>query len=156
MHGALHRLARRGSPRGFDAVLAGAAAAAEREAIETERVQREGGESGDLDPIPFVTMEPAPRRRRPLGALIAAAGLAALLVVGTLAVSAVFGNSGTGSKSAEGAVRQLADALSHEDPLAAAQVLAPDEVRSLPGTVQSAERKASELQLVQAAGAPLA
>jgi hypothetical protein len=156
LHGALHRLAGRGSPRGFDAVLAGAAASAERQAIEAERVQRESGESGDLDPIPFVTMEPPARRRRPLGALIAAAGLAALLVVGTLAVSAVFGNSGTGSKSAEGAVRQLADALSHEDPLAAAQVLAPDEVRSLPGTIQSAERKASELQLVQTAGAPLA
>jgi hypothetical protein len=156
LHAALDRLARRGSPRGFDAVLAGAAASAEREAIETERVQREGGESGDLDPIPFVTMEPAPRRRRPVGALIAAAGLAALLVVGTLAVGAVFGNSGSGSKSPEGAVRQLADALSHEDPLAAADVLAPEEVRSLHGTIESAERKAAELQLVQAAGAPLA
>jgi hypothetical protein len=156
LHAALHRLAGRGSPRGFDAVLAGAAASAEREAIETERVQREGGESGDLDPIPFVTMEPAPRRRRPLGALIAAAGLSALLVVGTLAVGAVFGNSGSGSKSPEGAVRQLAAALSHEDPLAAADVLAPEEVRSLHLTIGSAERKAAELRLVQAAGAPLA
>jgi hypothetical protein len=156
LHAALHRLAGRGSPLGFDAVLAGAAASAEREAIETERVQREGGDSGDLDPIPFVTMEPAPRHRRPLAALIAAAGLAALLVVGTLAVGAVFGNSGSGAKSPEGAVRQLAAALAHEDPLAAADVLAPEEVRSLHGTIESAEHKAAELQLVQTAGAPLA
>ena len=61
LHAALDRLAGRGSPRGFDAVLAGAAASAEREAIEAERVQRDGGESGDLDPIPFVTLEPIRR-----------------------------------------------------------------------------------------------
>ncbi len=156
LHDALNRLARRGTPRGFDAVLAGAAAAAERDAVAPEMVEREGGERGDLDSIPFVTAEPAPRRRRPLGALIAAAGLTALLVVGTLAVSAVFGNSGTGAKSAEGAVRQLADTFAHEDPLAAADVLAPQEVRSLHGTLASAEHKAAELRLVQEAGAPLA
>jgi hypothetical protein len=156
LHATLHRLAGRGSPRGFDAVLAGAAASAEREAIEAERVQREGGVAGDLDPIPFVAIEPAARRRRPLAALITAAGLSALLVVGTLAVGAVFGNSGSGAKSPEGAVRQLADALAHEDPLAAADVLAPEEVRSLHGTIESAEHRAAELQLVQTAGAPLA
>ncbi len=159
LHDALNRLARRGTPRGFDAVLAGAAAAAERDVIASDSVRREPGAGRgdeDLEPIPFVTAEPPPRRRRPLGSMIAAAGVAALLVVGTLAVSAVFGNSGSGSSSAQGAVRRLADALSHEDPLAAADVLAPQEVRSLHGTVESAERKAAELQLVQAAGAPLA
>jgi hypothetical protein len=155
LRAALNRLGRRGSPRGFDAVLAGAAAAAERDAIAAERVERDGDGFDDLEPIPFVTTEPV-RGRRPLGSMIAAAGIASLLVVGTLAVSAVFGNSGSGSSSPEGAVRRLADALSHEDPLAAADVLAPQEVRSLHGTVQSAERRAAELQLVHTAGAPLA
>lgn len=153
---ALERLARRGSARGFDAVLAGAADEAARDEAVHHVVERGSG-SGDLDPIPFVTAEPAARRRRrPLGSMIAAAGIAALLVVGTLAVSAVVGNSGSGSGSAQAAVERLADALRHGDPLAAAGVLAPEEVRSLQGTVESAERKAAELQLVQTAGAPLA
>ena len=86
--------------------------------------------------------------------MIAAAGVAALVLVGTFAVSAVVGSGGAGS--AEGAVRRLADAVSHEDPLAAADVLAPDEVRSLHGTLDAAANKAQELQLVQTASAPLA
>lgn len=153
---ALKRLAGRGTARGFESVLAGAADEAAREEAVPHVVERGSG-SDDLDPIPFVTAEPAARRRRrPLGSMIAAAGIAALLVVGTLAVSAVVGNGGSGSGSAQGAVERLADALKHGDPLAAAGVLAPEEVRSLQGTVQSAERKAAELQLVQTAGAPLA
>ena len=160
LHEALNRLAARGEPRGFDSVLAGAADAAadaaERDAAVPESVGRDSA-SGDLETIPFVTAEPAPRRRRrPLGSIVAAAGIAALLVVGTFAVSAIVGNSGSGSGSPEGAVHRLADALSHEDPLAAAGVLAPEEVRSLQGTVGSAEKKAAELQLVKVAGSPLA
>ena len=86
--------------------------------------------------------------------MIAAAGVAVLVLVGAFAVSAVVGSGGAGS--AESAVRRLADAVSHEDPLAAADVLAPDEVRSLHGTLDDAARKATELQLVQTASAPLA
>ena len=158
LHDRLNELARRGTPRGFDAVLDGAAKEAERASadriaavpdLDAER------DDGDLDTIPFVTTEPIRRRRRPLGSMIAAAGVAALLLVGTFAVSALVG-SGGGSSSAEGAVRRLADALSHEDPLAAADVLAPSEVRSLHGTLDAAARKAKELELVQTAGAPLA
>ena len=85
--------------------------------------------------------------------MITAAGVAALVLVSALAVSAVVGSGG--SDSPEGAVRRLADALSHEDPLAAADVIAPDEVRSLHGTLDAAAHKAAELQLVQTAGAPL-
>ena len=76
--------------------------------------------------------------------MIAAAGLAALVLVGGLAVSAVVGSGGAGSP--EAAVHRLADAISHEDPLAAADVIAPDEVRSLHATLTDAERKAAELQ----------
>jgi len=148
LHDALKKLAQRGAPRGFDDVLAGAAA---------ESAERTTDARDDLDPIPFVTTEPAEhatRRRRPMGSMIAAAGVATLVLVGAFAVSAVVG--GGGANSAEGAVRRLADAISHEDPIAAADILAPDEVRSLPDTVTAIERKAKELELVQTAGAPLA
>ena len=149
MRDALNELARRGAPRGFDEVLAGAAESAERESAARD------SEGDDLDAIPFVMSEPPARgRRRPLGSMITAAGVAVLLLVGALAVSAVVGSGGAGS--AESAVRQLADAVSHEDALAAADVLAPDEVRSLHGTLDHAARKASDLQLVQNASAPLA
>jgi hypothetical protein len=159
MHDRLNQLARRGTPRGFDAVLGDAAETARRSAADRITAvpdldtDTDTGD-GDLDTIPFVTTEPIRRRRRPLGSMIAAAGVAALLLVGTFAVSALVG-SGGGSNSAEGAVRRLADALSHEDPLAAADVLAPSEVRSLHGTLDAAEQKAKELQLVETAGAPL-
>ncbi|HEY5170929.1 MAG TPA: hypothetical protein VIK54_04295 [Acidimicrobiia bacterium] len=148
MHDELNGLARRGSPRGFDEVFAAAAESAERESVERDV------RGDDLDTIPFVTPEPIGPRRRPLGSMIAAAGVAALVLVGAFAVSAVVGSGGAGS--AAGAVRRLADAVSHEDPLAAADVLAPDEVRSLHGTLDAAANKARELQLVQTASAPLA
>ena len=144
----LTELSLRGSPRGFDEVFAAAAAAAERESVERDF------RGDDLDIIPFVMSEPVAQPRRPLGSMIAAAGVAALVLVGAFAVSAVVGSGGAGS--AAGAVRRLADAVSHEDPLAAADVLAPDEVRSLHGTLDAAANKARELQLVQTASAPLA
>jgi hypothetical protein len=147
MHDELNELAGRGSPRGFDEVFAAAAASAERESVERD------SRGDDLDTIPFVMSEPIRPRRRPLGSMIAAAGVAALVLVGAFAVSAVVGSGGAGS--AAGAVRRLADAVSHEDPLAAADVLAPDEVRSLHGTLDAAANKARELQLVQTASAPL-
>ena len=46
--------------------------------------------------------------------------------------------------------------MSNEDPLAAADVLAPEEVRSLSRTVDTAARRAQELQLARTAAAPLA
>jgi hypothetical protein len=147
MRDALNELARRGAPRGFHEVLAGAAEAAEREAAQRD------ADGDDLDTVPFVTSEPVARRQS-LSSMIAAAGVAALVLVGTFAVGAVVGSGGAGS--AEGAVRRLADAASHEDALAAADVLVPEEVLSLHGTLDHAARKAAELQLVQAASAPLA
>jgi hypothetical protein len=103
--------------------------------------------------IPFVSEEPPRRRRRPGPILVTAAGMAALLTIGAFAISALVG--GGGSDSPEGAVRQLAEAVSHEDALAAADVLAPGEVRSLHGTVEAAIHKAAELHAVDASAAPL-
>jgi hypothetical protein len=68
-------------------------------------------------------------------------------------MSALVGSGGAGSP--EAAVRQLAKAVSHEDPLAAADVLAPNELRTLHATVDKAQRKAAEKQLVESASAPL-
>jgi hypothetical protein len=155
MHDALNELARRGEPRGFDHVLAGAVDSAAAEVAAPNFVAHGAG-GDDLETIAFVMPEPVIRRRRPLGSAIAAAGIAALLLVGAFAVSAVVGGSGGGAGSPEGAVRRLADAVSHEDPLSAADVLAPDEVRSLHGTLDAATQKAKDLQLVQTASAPLA
>ncbi len=157
LNDALNELARRGTPRGFDEVLAAATDDANAAGFTGSAIGRGvASDDGDLDPIPFVTAEPSARpRRRPLASMVAAAGVAALVLVGALAVSAAVGGGG-GSGSPEGAVRQLADAISHDDPLAAADVLAPDEVRSLHGTLDAAAKKAKELELVQTAGAPLA
>src|SRR4051794_41473569 len=112
MDEALEKLAGRGTPRGFEHVLAGAAAAAERSADDPH------APVGDLDPTPLVSSEPRIGRRRPVRSLITAGGVAALVLVGAFAVSAVVGSGG--SSSARGAVRQLAGAVSRQDPLAAA------------------------------------
>jgi hypothetical protein len=153
LNDALNELAGRGTPRGFDDVFA----AAERDAARGSLpgVDSSTGNGDDLEPIPLADVEPVARPRRPLHSVIAAAGIAALVLVGGLAVNAAVG-SGGGAGSPESAVRKLADAISHEDPLAAADVIAPDEVRSLHDTLSHAEEKAAELQLVETAGAPLA
>jgi hypothetical protein len=133
----LNTLAERGTPRGFDDVFA----------VSSRRADM-------ADVVELTEDEPASRRRRrPYMSLVAAAGVAALLVVGSLAISSLVGNGGAGSPDA--AVRQLADAVTHGDPLAAADVLAPDEVRSLHGTLSDAAQKAHDLALVQTASAPL-
>ncbi len=135
----LERLAQRGTPRGGDAVL---------EAAKT---------SVEHDAVAAIGMDPSRRQspRRHFSSLVAAAGVAATLFVGMLAFSAFLG-AGGGSDSPEGAVRQLADAVSHEDALAAADVLAPEEVQSLSRTIDQTARRAQELQLARTASAPLA
>ncbi|HEX5615498.1 MAG TPA: hypothetical protein VFZ83_10145 [Acidimicrobiia bacterium] len=153
----LERLAARGAPgRGADAVVAAAIDAADRGDAWVDQPTR-GARSmdDDLEPIDLedvVVGRPARRGRKPFRAL-AAAGLAALVGVGVLAVSAL---TGGGASSAEEAVRKLADAIDAEDPLAAADVLAPSEVRSLRSTLDEASRRAAELELVETASSPLA
>ena len=157
------QLASRGNARGVDAVLDAARADADQPevALHAPAADVESHPSDaptDADAVPLAAMDlpsvtRAPRRRR-FGAAIAAMGLAATLFVGTLAMGAFFGGGG-GSDSPEGAVRQLADAVSHEDAIAAADVLAPEEIRSLSGTVDAASRKAQELELARSANAPL-
>ena len=153
----LERLAGRGAPgRGADDVVAAALRAADGDTFATDGITSgERAVHDDLEPIELELAD-APRarhaRRRPMRAL-AAAGLAALVGVGVLAISAL---SGGGADSAEDAVRQLANAIDAEDPLAAADVLAPSEVRTLRATLDQASRRAAELRLVETASSPLA
>jgi len=64
----------------------------------------------------------------------------------------MFGSGGAGSP--EAAVRQLADAVSHKDALAAVDVLVPSEVRSMRETVKHATERAAELHIVNEASKP--
>ena len=127
------RLAGRGSPRGADEVLHAAmrgVPANEVNGVPDDNVS-------DLpiiddDAAPMVTAEAEPRSRA--RTLVAVFGVAALVGVSGLAVASIFGNGGAASP--EGAVRQLADAISHKDPLAAVDVLSPTEVRSMRQSVE--------------------
>ncbi len=151
----LEALANRGTQRGVDDVLG----AAQRDA---QAIPSENGvadfDSTELpiidDDLPVVTLESRARKGRRYGSLIASFGIAALVGVGALAVAAMFGSGGAGSP--EGAVRQLADAVSNKDPLAAVDVLVPSEVRSMRETVKGVTKRAAELKIVDDASKPLA
>ena len=93
------------------------------------------------------------RRRRPWRTALTAGGLAAMLGVVSLGVASLLG--GGGANSPDGAVRQLADAIDNQDPLAAVDVLAPDEVGALRDSVDGISERAQQLQLVDDAGKPL-
>jgi hypothetical protein len=153
----LEALAARGTHRGADDVLN----AARRDAQSGVVDQASNGDEADLpdmpmadDELPLVTLEPGRRGRRRFGSFVAAAGIAALVGVTALAVTAMFGSGG--ADSPEGAVRQLADAITHKDPLAAVDVLVPSEVRSLRETVHAATQRAADLKIVNEASQPLA
>jgi hypothetical protein len=150
------QLARRGTPRGGDAVLADAMRAADRDATALHGVTELTEEAGEADSVVALNVDGRrPRPRRHFSSLVAAAGVAATLFVCTLALSSMLG-AGSGSDSPEGAVRQLADAVSHEDAVAAAAVLVPEEVQSLNQTVSTASKRAQELELARSAAAPFA
>jgi hypothetical protein len=159
-HERFERLARRGTARGVDAVLDGARRRAEDHGTLAGVDDDASTDASGLAPV--INIEPvnletvrARRTRRRFGSVVAAGGVAASLFVGALAIGSFVGNGG-GSSSPEAAVRQLADAVSHEDALSAADVLAPEEVRSLRGTVDLASKRAQELALARSASAPLA
>ena len=117
----LERLAARGHGRGADDVLDAAHA-------------RHAREASARRPTSTATISPIRRRSsrssRPSPTRTAAAGSARwsprsasprCVGVGVLAITAMFGSGG--ASSPEGAVRQLADAITHKDPLAAVDVL---------------------------------
>ena len=151
LHDRLERLAGRGTPRGVDDVLEAAMRGAVRETGSSEAL---GDEHVADDDVPFVMIDPDAHTRGRFGTLVGAVGVAALVGVGALAVSAVFGSGG--ASSPESAVRQLADAITHKDPLAAVDVLVPSEVRSMRETVKAATKRAADLQVVDSASQPLA
>jgi hypothetical protein len=149
----LEALAARGTRRGADEVLR----AAQRDAQTGAADEATDVDGYDLpiidDDLPIVALEPRVRRRRRLGSFVASAGIAALVGVGALAVTAMFGSGGAGSP--EGAVRQLADAVSNKDALAAVDVLVPSEVRSMRESVKNVTDRAAELKIVDEASKPL-
>src|SRR4051794_491221 len=108
----------------------------------------------DDDAAPMVTAAADVEPRSRMRTLVAVFGVAALVGVSGLAVASIFGNGGAASP--EGAVRQLADAISNKDPLAAVDVLSPTEVRSMRQSIANATNRAAELKIVDQASAPLA
>ena len=145
-----NQLAQRGTPRGADVVVQAAAMAATSPTTATL-----GAVVNDQE-IPAIEMTPnvanrRSRSRRGFGAL----GLAALLGVGGFATLAVQGDGG-GAGSPKEAVEQLANAINKEDILAAVDIMAPNEVRSLHKTVDKAQQKAADEELVKTASKPLA
>ncbi|HEY3832735.1 MAG TPA: hypothetical protein VGO03_10610, partial [Acidimicrobiia bacterium] len=134
-------LASRGTPRGADAVLSAAVAAAES--------RRDG--------VPVAEMSERPPRRARSRAhrTFGIVGIAALLGVGGYAIAGVQSN-GTGADSPQAAVHQLADAIDHQDALAAVATLDPSEVSTLQSTVGSAEHKAKQTKLVDSSSSPFA
>ena len=103
----------RGTRRGADDVLSAAQRDAQTGAADEARPTSTVTTCRSSTTIfPIVTLETARRRRRRFGSFVASAGIAALVGVGVLAVTAMFGSGGAGSP--EGAVRQLADAVEQQ------------------------------------------
>jgi hypothetical protein len=150
----LEALATRGTRRGADDVLNAARRDAETDGAEHASDTDDDEMSIIDDGLPLVTLELGSRRRRRFGSFVASAGIAALVGVGALGIMAMFGNGGAGSP--EGAVRQLADAITHKDALAAVDVLVPTEVRSMRETVDHLTQRAADLRIVDEASRPLA
>ena len=135
-------LAARGAPRGADAVLTAAVTAAQ---------------SGS-DGVPVAEMSerrPRPARRSRGRRTFGIIGIAALLGVGGYAIAGVQSN-GTGADSPEAVVHQLADAIDHQDALAAVATLDPSEISTLQSSVSSAEHKAKQVKLVNSSDSPFA
>ena len=151
----LEALANRGTHRGAEDVLGAAQREAQTVASDESGADVNDDEMSiiDDDDLPVVTLEPRSRKRRRYGSLVASVGIAALVGVGALAVTAMLGSGGAGSP--EGAVRQLADAVNNKDPLAAVDVLVPSEVRSMRETVKHVTDRAAELKIVNEASKPL-
>lgn len=153
IHAKLEAFAQRGTHRGADEVLGAAMhnaaaildGAARRDTIMSDTLEPiEPVES--VDEIPVIDMQPRRARpsRRHRG--IAAVGIVALFGVGGYAT---FASQGGGAESPRAAVQQLADAFSNEDVLAAVDVLAPGEVRSLKRSIERAADKAEQFEIIE-------
>jgi hypothetical protein len=150
----LEALANRGTRRGADDVLSAAQRDAQSNSSDDSAVEIDDSEMTILDDeLPVITLEPRLRKRRRFGSIVASVGIAALIGVGVLAVTAMLGSGG--ADSPEGAVRQLANAINSKDPLAAVDVLVPSEVRSMRDSVKGITDRAAELRIVDEASKPL-
>ena len=150
----LEALAARGTRRGADDVLSAAQRDAQTIASDDTAADVDDSEMTIIDDdLPIISLESRPRKRRRFGSIVASAGIAALIGVGALAVTAMLGSGG--ADSPEGAVRQLASAVNGKDALAAVDVLVPSEVRSMRQTVKGVTDRAAELRIVDEASKPL-
>jgi hypothetical protein len=153
--------AERGTHRGADDVLGAAMirAGAIRAGANPGGSTMSDEHLDDLDvlptSIPAVELESNRPRRSNGRRGIAGLGIAALLGIGGYAGFALQGDGG-GADSPAAAVEQLADAIASEDALAAIDVLAPGEVRSLHRSIENAADKAEQFDVVEEAGTPLA
>jgi hypothetical protein len=163
IHRKLEAMAERGTHRGVDDVLNTAMhhAAATLDGVARQEIIM----SDTLEPIeptdtteaggavPVIEMQPSRPRPSRRNRGIAGLGIAALLGIGGYASFALQGDGG-GANSPTAAVEQLADAISNEDALAAVDVLAPDEVRSLKRSVNEAADKAEQFDIVEESADP--
>lgn len=92
-----------------------------------------------------------PRWRRPLQIGVAAAGVLLLAGIGWFVYRGVTGKTG-GASSPEAAAQQLVDALAKEDPVAAAAVIDPEEVRTLGDVLSTVEKRLASAGLDRSAG----
>ena len=86
--------------------------------------------------------KPVARRSNVPRIVMGMVGIAVMLGIG-LAVVRALGGDGGGASSPEDAVRRLASAISNEDPVGVANMLAPDEVSTLAGLFGEIEARAS-------------
>lgn len=93
---------------------------------------------------PVSTTQAGPASRGRVRYLLVAAGVLGLLVVGVAVVSALTGGAQGGASSPEELAKELATAVSSEDPLAAARLVDPDEIEGLPGLVERFRDSARE------------
>jgi hypothetical protein len=107
--------------------------------------------------IPIATLDnalPAHRRRRGGRAIVIAAGVVALALVGGLVARSA--TASTGASSAQAAANRAINAIRNEDPVALASMLAPDELHDVTGIMKTASQKGKSFNLTKSMAHPFA
>jgi hypothetical protein len=107
--------------------------------------------------IPVATLDtalPVRRGRRGPRVIVFTAGVVALALVGALVARSASGS--TGATSAQAAVNRAINAISNEDPVALASLLAPDELHDVTGIMKTASQKGKSFNLTESMAHPFA
>jgi hypothetical protein len=105
--------------------------------------------------VPIATLDtvlPRQRRRRGPRAMVFAAGVVALALVGGLVARSA--TASTGASSAQAAANRAISAISNEDPVALASMLAPDELHDVTGIMKTASQKGKSFNLTKSMAHP--